>query len=338
MRADRAGAIPTVDLYFGFALADLVRHWPWQAGRPIVAVGRTAFRCGSHLVIIRYADGAAMRAAASAAEIHYLLDDDLWAIDMNAGLPEDYRARLMRFRERDLPRIVECATEVIAPTPAILAHLPGRRSAVLQPCLWPRALPAPGAAGRGPVRMILPATRSHLDDIRLVAAGIRAALESRPALGLTTFLGRHAPPELSGLPNVRHLPPRAWPAHRRRLERSRYDIALAPLRDTAFNRARSISKVLEIAQFGAAGIYSDCEPYAGAAGASGGLLLGPDPAAWTQAILDLAEDAPARLRLAQAGQALARRIGNPERVRRFWLERFGIEAGDRVRPSPPPPP
>ncbi|MGQ7793011.1 hypothetical protein ACUN0C_11430 [Faunimonas sp. B44] len=324
MRRRGHAPIPTVDIYVRYAVGDLIRDWPWQRGRPVVPAGRTGFRCGDALVIVRYADPATLRSARSAREVFYLLDDDLWALDADAGLPEYYRRRLARFRDEVLPGILDVATAIVTPSQAILDRLKPIPGALLAPCLpAPRLAPPRGGLSE-PARIVIPATGSHAEDVGMIAASIRSVVARRPDVVVTTFLGDRAPAELAGLPNVRNERQSAWPGYRRRLAEDCYDIALAPARDTAFNRARSTSKILDVAQLRAAGLYSAREPYAGVIRhGEDGLLLPDDPDAWAEAILSLVEDRARARDLALAGQETALRIGDPARVRTFWMERLG---------------
>jgi hypothetical protein len=84
----------------------------------------------------------------------------------------------------------------------------------------------------------------------------------------------------------------------------RWDIALAPLMDTPFNRCKSDLKYLDYAAVGAAGIYSRVAPYqAGIRHLETGWLADNTPAAWVEALDGLIGDADLRRRLAAAGQA-----------------------------------
>jgi GT2 family glycosyltransferase len=80
--------------------------------------------------------------------------------------------------------------------------------------------------------------------------------------------------------------------------------AVAPLRDTAFNRCKSDLKFLEYSALGLPGIFSDVVPYRGSVrDGETGLLVPNDEEAWYAAILRLAEDGDLRTRLAQAARA-----------------------------------
>jgi len=64
-----------------------------------------------------------------------------------------------------------------------------------------------------------------------------------------------------GVPRVRVVHPMAWPDYQVYLSSVRYQVGLAPLLDTPYNRARSHTKLYQITRAGAAGIYSDGIPY-----------------------------------------------------------------------------
>jgi len=84
---------------------------------------------------------------------------------------------------------------------------------------------------------------------------------------------------------------------------SQFDIALAPLLDTAFNRARSNIKLKEYAAAGAMWLASPVGPYAGMGEEQGGLLVEDD--AWLGAIEALLDDDDRRRALADRARAWA---------------------------------
>ncbi|MBX3052741.1 MAG: glycosyltransferase [Caldilineaceae bacterium] len=98
----------------------------------------------------------------------------------------------------------------------------------------------------------------------------------------------------------------------------RWDMALAPLQDTPFNRAKSDIKFLDYAALGAPGIYSDLPVYSRSVRhAETGLLAANDTASWVAALGRLMEEAALRGELA----ANARRYLYNERV-------LAVRAGD----------
>jgi hypothetical protein len=82
-----------------------------------------------------------------------------------------------------------------------------------------------------------------------------------------------------------------------------FDIALAPLRDTGFNRARSNVKLKEYAAAGAMWLASPVGPYVGMGEAQGGLLV--EDGAWIDAIESLLDDDARRRELTDRARAWA---------------------------------
>jgi hypothetical protein len=123
--------------------------------------------------------------------------------------------------------------------------------------------------------------RAH-DGVRVVSVGAD--------LGIRDHRYRH----------VRHVPmERLIDAERE------FDIGLAPLLDTPFNRARSNVKLKEYAAAGAMWLASPIGPYVGMGEAQGGLLVAHDE--WRETLGALVEDHDRRLDLAGRAYAWAKR-------------------------------
>jgi len=323
-------ATPTADLYFLHGLRDLVSLLPGgRRRRPIWRIGPNCFFCQGRAVIIRYASLRELRRlqALKPSRCAYVIDDDLTALDEVDALPADYRHRLLRFRSEVWPRIVELCDWVVAPNSRILDAYPGRQHKLLHP-----AMPLPENASRPTtaetsgdgMRMVFSGTRSHLADLQIIVPALLRVLARHPSSTLTTFLGRHAPAGLQG-PNIHHHRPLSWRAYKRMQRHSHFDIALIPMRDTAFNRARSINKVLDHAAFGSAGLYPDLPIFRKhVADGVDGLLLPANEDAWEQALEHLLLDTPRVCTLAANNLALARRIGDVYRQRQWWLHWLGL--------------
>ena len=152
-------------------------------------------------------------------------------------------------------------------------------------------------------------------------------MQRRPDIRLTSFLGKQAPDSLKGLKNARHREQKSWAAYRRFMAKSRFHLALAPYRETPFNRARSCNKILDHAAYGAAGLYSARPPLADyVTNGADGLLLADEPQQWTRAIEELLAAPDEMQRLARAGAQLAQKLGEPARAKAFWLNLLGLDA------------
>jgi len=87
--------------------------------------------------------------------------------------------------------------------------------------------------------------------------------------------------------------------------RESWQIAVAPLRDTPFNRCKSDLKFLEYSALGLPGIFSDVVPYSqSVCDGETGLVVPNDEEAWCAAILRLAENIDLRTQMASAARSL----------------------------------
>ena len=93
---------------------------------------------------------------------------------------------------------------------------------------------------------------------------------------------------------------RTVPIERLIATEAEFDVGLAPLRDTAFNRARSTVKLKEYAAAGAAWLASPVGPYVGMGEEQGGQLVAEDE--WLDALLALVDDDERRRTLAEHGR------------------------------------
>ncbi|MDX1650376.1 MAG: hypothetical protein R3263_11035, partial [Myxococcota bacterium] len=133
---------------------------------------------------------------------------------------------------------------------------------------------------------------------------------------------RHrVPAALARHPRIQRIPARGWSVYRAAMRGRRLHLALYPLMDTPFNRARSPNKLIEHGVVGAAPLYSRCWPEARRAAASGaGLLLGNRATEWRAAIDDLVANSGRMRALASGAGALARKLNQPGPQRRLWAE------------------
>lgn len=322
--ARRTGsALPTIELYFLGPLRDLE-----SSRNPIKPVGQSCFVSGKRGVIIRYASKRDIETLRKLRleKLYYVIDDDLFAAQGDPFLPADYRGKLGRFTHDMLPRILAAAHEIIAPSRAVLAApaYGGHVKSLLDPAYtW--LCPDYGHFTASPrIRCVVLGTRSHRTDVASIASALTTVLASIPNLTVTTFLGRHAPPEFRDHPRISNRPPLPWPAFREVLRSERYHMALAPALPTDFNRARSISRILDHAALGAAGIYSNQPPFSERIShGKDGILADAGQDNWTNALMTVVRDLHKAEALAASGKELAMRLGNPERVRQFWHERLG---------------
>lgn len=319
--------LPSISLYFSDPLIDLIGTIDREPGRPIQRLSRTVFACGASAIVVRYAHkrDLAVLKARKFARVYLLMDDDLESLEQSQGLPQDYRKKLIRYRDGPFRRLMEMVTDVVAPSENILKSYHRKRAIQLDPAQCHQAPALVHHHNSRPFDIVFAATRSHLEDLGHVAAALADVLHKRPDARLTTFLNGHAPRALRHLPNAIHLPMMEWSRYRAYVAENRFHVAIAPALDTPFNRARSISKLHDHAAFGAAGIYSQQQPFDRIVTHNkSGLLISNEPREWRDTLLDLADRRERVLKLAAGGQALSQTLGDMRRVRNFWIRELGL--------------
>ena len=155
----------------------------------------------------------------------------------------------------------------------------------------------------GPVVIGFAGTPTHEADLRLVEEPLARIAEKYGENVRFRFFGCETA-RLKRIPLALPVPFDVdYLSYARRLPRLGLDLALAPLEDNAFNRAKSNVKWLEYSVAGAAGIYSDLEPYAGSVepGVTG-LLVPGDEGQWFEALDELVGDRVRRSAMARAAR------------------------------------
>jgi hypothetical protein len=326
---------PTTAIYFTNVFRDLI-------DRPIDTLQISRLEANAfHVhgkrestVIFRYASPSLMRSLQSSrrGRLLYVLDDNIAAGVSDEALPADYRSRLLSFQRRTVQPICKMADEVIAPSQFILDSLGVAQTSLIAPSLI-HDLPSLEHHNEDAVRIVFNGTRSHLSDFRMIVPVLRHIIEKHENVYLTTFLGSHAPAELAGK-RVTHLPPMRWEDYRRYMRKNCFHIALGPARETLFNLARSPSRILDNAGFGAVGVYSARKPFnKWVVNGETGLLLSDSNAHWTAGLESLIADRSLRKTIAKSAAKLAVEIGNASRLKQFWAEKLDLDLGDRSAQS-----
>ena len=163
------------------------------------------------------------------------------------------------------------------------------------PNLLPESLWKPVAPPtRSIVAIGLAATASHQADLGPLEIAL-ANLE-RQCGDMTRFVFYGCPPVSAAFPKATVIPfVSDYAAYAQKLPRLGCAIGLAPLADTPFNRAKSPIKWLEYAASGIAGIFADLPPYRDVViHEKTGLLVGPRPEDWANAVARLVKDGALR--------------------------------------------
>ncbi|MBV8573496.1 MAG: glycosyltransferase, partial [Acetobacteraceae bacterium] len=256
----------------------------------------------------RAADALASHCESHGITLLYDLDDDL--IDVPRDHPD---ARLLRARAGPVERMIRRASAISVSTPALQERLsPLRKDALVVPNglderLWMEPSP-PRPAPAGPVRILFMGTATHDTDLALIGpalARVCAEFGDRVRVDVIGVTSRGQLPKGVDRVSVPSSANASYPAFVNWITRQkRWDIGLAPLADTAFNRAKSAIKVLDYAALGLPSLASDLAPYRGSiAEGNGGLLVPNSTDAWYAAISGLIRNPVLRLSLTEGAQA-----------------------------------
>lgn len=143
----------------------------------------------------------------------------------------------------------------------------------------------------GPVVIGFAGTATHREDLAMVEPALLRIAEKYGSRVVFRFFG-DASPLCQELPGFSFIPFAAdYDSYARTLPRAGFDIAIVPLADNSFNRAKSNIKWLEYSACGIPGIYSDLPPYNDCVrDGETGVLAGDDHEIWFQQLSRLIDN------------------------------------------------
>lgn len=273
----------------------LLLPWLRTFGLPLVhAEVRRApadgdLRAGDLVVISRYVPPLWRRPLSrrrhELAGLAYFMDDDLLDTTAHARLAAPYARKLATLASSQRRWLEAHADAFWVSTPQLAT-----KYAALQPRLVPLAPPARLLESRSAVRIVYHGTASHAAEIEWLH-GVIAAVQARCEHTHFSLFGEHPVHRLyRDLPRVSVLHPMRWENYLAYTSTHPADIGLAPLLPGAFNAARGAVKFFDYARMGAAGVYSDVEPYRGfVRNGVDGILLPLEAPRWVDMLATLSD-------------------------------------------------
>lgn len=244
----------------------------------------------------------------------YELDDDLFNVDPGNSVAQNLFART---EIRDAIKANAASADVVTVSTEPLADLMREvnPNVVVLPNCIPQWLTEHTRPRTPKLTIGWGGSASHVDDIEECASEVRRFVARNPQTELHLMGGRFksfGPARIDdwfdGVEDfLRHID---------------YDIALAPLRPSIFNRSKSNLKALEAAALGIPSICSDFTPYTDFVTPDMGILVS-QPHEWAKALRLLVNDEPLRLSMGSAAREVARKNtieGNYTR----WLDAWGL--------------
>lgn len=312
---------PTADLYFRNACADFLDG-------PVRQLAPTVFVSERACLVMRHA----MRAGAlpERRRLIYMIDDDVDAGTRDLSLPFLYRQKLRMVEQPAERRLARSAGVAVVASQALAkVYEPVMETHVLRP-YWSEPLAALDHfdaldSPEAPVDLAYLGSVVHKSDLEFLLPVLACLLSRHPNLRVHIPERHSLPHGFDQHPRVLRIPGLGWTAYRDGLHDRRFHIALYPLLDTPFNRARSLNKLIEHAVVGAAPIYS--ADWAESVRETQGISAIRVPNrlhAWAEAASALIR-APHRAReVARGAQRLAARLNDPGPQRRLWHSLFDL--------------
>lgn len=288
---------PTLE-YYSSHVADKVPSGNIEtcyASRPCVK--RPKLQPGTWVVIFRHAHPSWLRFILSRREelsrVTWFLDDDIPAMLWQRSLPTVYvwKSYVRYLHVKVL--LAGRGTDYAFSTEELASRFPNLPREV-----WsPRRVDPP--ARELPLLYFYHATSSHHAELAWLAPIVGEVQRRVPEAWFELFADRTGREIFRSVPRTRCIHPMVWADFLRYTSTFKADVGLAPLLDTAFNRARAPVKFFDIARTGAAGIFSESQTFKGTVrDGVNGLLLPNEPERWVEAIIRLLQSPAERLSLA----------------------------------------
>lgn len=308
-----AGGLPTVDLYFRWSCASLFKS------RMVQQISPTVFLCGQTAIVFRHAG--LFQKLPRHSRLIYVVDDDWRAALSDKTIPQDYKIKLRLFEARGAARFERTADAIVVSSDRLRDTLAQRNPAkpihVIEP-FWRPATQPTGISKRPPAIAML-GTRSHAGDHGFVFEAIQRVLSKHETVEFLVSRETPLPRTLATSSRLCRVPSMTWHEYLAWKKNRVVEIGLYPLRDTAFNRARSNNKLIEYDQFGAAVVGSKCWEAATEAADTGRCLLAENHAQdWTEVMLQWLEFPEARAAVARANRKAIRSDGVKEKQVETW--------------------
>jgi hypothetical protein len=157
----------------------------------------------------------------------------------------------------------------------------------------------PGGQKGEEVKIAYHATAIHSREHNFLRPIIEQVLALRPQVTFEVFADRHTAAVWQGMDRVALRNPLSWSDYLADAAINSLDIMLVPLAPSRVNDCRADTKRIDVARYGAAGIFSNSHAY-GSSQINGEIILPYDESRWLDAILLLIDNDHLRTATADA--------------------------------------
>lgn len=224
------------------------------------------------------------------AGVAYLMDDNIPEAGYDHTLPPDYALGLAHFFQRYWKHLQEICSELWVSSPYLFERYKSPVTYRVDPIFISKNRNN-NNNGNGYLTIFYHAQRPHYQDnlwLRDIIIHIQRRYEYT---FFETFGGDKVRKAYTHVPRTKVLKRFTWEGYLDYCANLNHAIGLAPINSGMFNRARSINKLFDISRCGAAGIYTDSEPYSSVIDSwKTGVLCKPVKEAWIEAMCELIEN------------------------------------------------
>ncbi|MDD3165307.1 MAG: hypothetical protein PHS97_05570 [Oscillospiraceae bacterium] len=231
----------------------------------------------------------------------YFLDDDL------KDVPRD--AFRYPGRKKWHMQCIEQAQFLLTPNRLIAeeyqAAVPGLKTAILNTAVDERRI-IPRTWNHAVTKIVYAASEGHIADFNICIRPILPELFAAYGTGIALyFVGLH--PEIDAgafAGQIHYVPGMPLAAYQQYMAREQFDLGLAPLITNHFTERKYFNKLIEYAQFGICGVYSNVMPYQLAVkDGDNGYFADNEPSDWLRQLRRAIDDKAGQRACAERAQA-----------------------------------
>lgn len=220
--------------------------------------------------------------------VAYLMDDNIPEAGLDHTLPPDYALGLAQFFHRYWKKLQDICSELWVSSQYLCERYQSTNTFRIDPIFISK--PRSADNKNSYLTIFYHAQRPHYQDNLWLLDIIKCIQQRYQHTAFETFGGEKIKNAYARIPRSQILSGFNWEAYLDYCATTNHDIGLAPLTSGIFNRARSINKLFDISRCGAAGIYTDSEPYSVVVDSwKTGVLCEHVKEAWIEAISELIE-------------------------------------------------